>query len=148
MQALDAYIKLMRAADSVTAALNRLLAECGLTISQFGTLEALFHLGPLGQTQIGSKLLKSSGNVTMVVDNLEKRGLVRRERGSADRRCVTVHLTRQGRSLISEMFPRHVAGVVRQMSALSLSEQQELARLCRRLGRRAAGLEPEGGSDR
>ena len=147
VQALDAYIKLMRAADSVTTRLNRLLAENHLTISQFGALEALFHLGPMGQTEIGAKLLKSSGNVTMVVDNLEKRGLVRRERGSADRRCVTVHLTEEGRALISRIFPPHAEAIRIQMGALSRSEQQELARLCRRLGRTAAGLEADGGSD-
>jgi MarR family transcriptional regulator, 2-MHQ and catechol-resistance regulon repressor len=148
VSALDAYIKLMRAADSVTARLNRLLSEHELTISQFGTLEALLHLGPMGQTEIGTKLLKSSGNITMVVDNLEKRGLVRRERGSSDRRCVTVHLTESGRALISEIFPRHAAAIARQMSALEPGEQRELARLCRRLGRHAAGLEPEGGTVR
>jgi CDP-glucose 4,6-dehydratase len=44
----------------------------------------------MSQSEIGAKLLKSSGNVTLVVDNLEKRGLVRRERDSDDRRVVTV----------------------------------------------------------
>lgn len=45
--ALDAYIKLMRAADSVTARLEPVMGSAGLTVGQFGTLEALLHLGPL-----------------------------------------------------------------------------------------------------
>ena len=132
--ALDTYIKLMRAADSVTARLNRLLADADLTASQFGALEALHHLGPLKQGEIGAKILKSSGNITMVVDNLERRGLVRRERESGDRRCVTVSLTDAGEALIAGIFPRHAASIMRELSVLTESEQRELGRLCRRLG--------------
>ena len=88
--ALDAYIKLMRAADSVTARLEPVMASAGLTLGQFGTLEALLHLGPLCQRDLGRKLLRSDGNITVVVNNLAHRGLVRRVRRRDDRRFVTV----------------------------------------------------------
>ncbi|MDD3799328.1 MAG: MarR family transcriptional regulator, partial [Novosphingobium sp.] len=78
--ALDAYTKLMRATAAATARIHGHLADEDLTQSQFGVLEMLFHLGPLSQGSIGQKLLKSGGNVTLVLDNLQKRGLVRRER--------------------------------------------------------------------
>ncbi|NOY45613.1 MAG: MarR family transcriptional regulator [Deltaproteobacteria bacterium] len=138
VRALDAYIKLMRAANSVTARVHRHLAEERLTISQFGALEALYHLGPLCQKDLGKKLLKTDGNITLVVDNLEKRGLVERRRDPEDRRYVVVHLSEKGRELIQRIFPRHVAAVVEALSALAPSEQQELARLCRIVGKRAA----------
>lgn len=134
VRALDAYIKLMRAAESVSARLLTHLLAAGLTLSQFGALEALFHLGPLRQGALGEKLLRSSGNITLVVDNLEKAGLVARKRGGQDRRVVTVHLTPKGRRLISRIFPRHVVAIVEDLSTLSKPEQEELARLCRRLG--------------
>ncbi len=47
----------------------------GLTESQFGVLDSLFHLGPMKQKEIGKKILKSGGNITMVINNLEKRGI-------------------------------------------------------------------------
>lgn len=134
--ALNTYIKVMRAAESVTSRLNPLVAAAGLTMSQLGALEALYHLGPLCQCDLAKKLLRSSGNITMVIDNLEKRGLVKRRREEKDRRFVTVHLTEKGRRLISEIFPRHVAAIVKEMSILTASEQEELGRLCRKLGRR------------
>ncbi len=137
--ALDAYIKLMRAADSVTARLDPLMRAVDLTFGQFGVLEALFYLGPLCQRDLGRKLLRSGGNTTVVVGNLARRGLVRRRRGPHDRRFITVTLTDKGRRLIDGIFPRHVRHVVREMGALSLSEQVELGRLCRRLGLRRAG---------
>ena len=132
--ALDAYIKLMRAADSVTARLDPLMRAADLTVGQFGILEALLHLGPLCQRDLGRKLLRSGGNVTVVVGNLARRGLVRRERRADDRRFITVTLTDKGRRLIGGIFPRHVQHVVRELSALSLAQQAELGRLCRQLG--------------
>jgi MarR family 2-MHQ and catechol resistance regulon transcriptional repressor len=127
----------MRAAESTTARVHRHLSSAGLTLSQFGALEALYHLGPLSQKEIGEKVLRSSGNMTMVIDNLEKRGLVRRERSISDRRCYIVHLTNEGNAIISQIFPRHAAMITNEMSALSAAEQNTLAKLCKKLGLRA-----------
>ncbi|HEY3281234.1 MAG TPA: MarR family transcriptional regulator [Armatimonadota bacterium] len=134
VRALGCYTKLMRAADSVTARLGPRVAAEGLTFSQFGALEALLHLGPLCQKELGAKLLKTGGNITLVVDNLEKRGLVRRERQADDRRYIIVSLTDEGRRLIRELFPSHAAAIAEQMGVLSPEEQEQLACLCRRLG--------------
>lgn len=148
--ALDAYIKLMRAADSVTARLDPLMRAADLTFGQFGALEALLHRGPLCQRDLGRKLLRSGGNITVVVGNLARRGLVRRHRGPQDRRFVTVTLTDKGRRLIGGIFPRHVRHVVRELGALSPPEQAELGRLCRQLGlarrRERAGKERSNGA--
>src|SRR5262245_10155800 len=134
VRALDAYIKLMRAADSITARVDGVMSAAGLTIGQFGVLEALLHLGPLCQRDLGRKLLRSNGNVTVVLNNLARRGLVRRTRRTDDRRFITVTLTGKGRRLIGGIFPRHVAKVVGEMNVLAGDEQDALGRLCRRLG--------------
>lgn len=133
-RALDVFIKLSRAASAVEARINRHLAEFDLTVSQFGVLEALYHLGPLCQRDLGQKILKSSGNITMVIDNLAKRDLVRRERDKKDRRMVFVHLTDTGNALIGELFPKHVAIVEREISVLSDAEQDQFQDLCRKIG--------------
>lgn len=135
IRALDTYIKLVRATDSVSSRIHRHLDASNLTTTQFGVLEALLHLGPLYQRDLASKLLKSGGNITLVVDNLEKRELVKRDREIEDRRCIKVSLTEKGHELISQIFPSHVATVVNEMSILTPSEQEELDRLCRRLGK-------------
>lgn len=133
--ALNAFINFMRAADSVSSRLSRLLAKHGITMSQFGALEALYHLGPLSQNELGTKLLKTSGNMTMVVDNLEKRGLLKRVRSPEDRRSVSVTLTKDGRRFIERIFPRHVRSIVAEFEVLSESEQEALRRLSRKLGK-------------
>ena len=134
-RALGAYVKLVRAAETATARIHRHLADVGLTPSQFGVLEALMSLGPLCQKDLGEKILKSSGNITLVIDNLEKRELVSRERGTVDRRFVTVSLTEKGAHLIQAIFPRHVQAVEDEMAILTAGEQDTLGNLCRTLGR-------------
>lgn len=133
-QSMNSYTKLMRAAESVTSRLTRLMAADELTISQFGVLEALHHKGPLCQRDIAAKILKSTGNMTMVIDNLEKRGLVRRERHSEDRRYLTIHLTEAGAELISKSFTAVEAAIVTEMAVLTEAEQETLGSLCKKLG--------------
>jgi MarR family transcriptional regulator, 2-MHQ and catechol-resistance regulon repressor len=134
VRALNAYVKLMRASESVSARIHGHLVDVGLTVSQFGVMEALYHLGPLSQRELAKKILKSSGNITMVIDNLEKRGLVKRERKAEDRRFYAVQLTVEGRRLIGSIFPSHAAKIVEEMNALTRTEQEELSRLCRKVG--------------
>ena len=133
---LNAFIKLMRATESINIRLNRHLAEADLTVSQFGTLEALFHLGPLNQRTIGEKLLKSGGNITMVIDNLEKCGYVTRRKDPDDRRAVLIHLTPEGKRFIKNFFPKHLERIKKEFSVLSEKEKETLADLCKKLGLR------------
>lgn len=132
--ALNTYIKLLRAIDAVKRRIDERDTVGSLRGSRFGTLEMLFHLGPLHQKEIGEKLLISKSNVVAVIDKLEKRGLVKRERSVEDRRCIFVHLTEEGRTLVEEILPGHVSAIVRAMSRLTVSEQTELGVLCRKLG--------------
>jgi MarR family 2-MHQ and catechol resistance regulon transcriptional repressor len=136
VRALDAYIKLMRAAESVSTRIHRHLQDADLTVGQFAVLEALHHLGPLFQRDICTKLLMSGGNLTMVVDNLEKRGLVRRERPASNRRLVRVTLTPAGRRTIAKVFPVHAGSVAEEFAVLTDAEQEEIGCLCKKLGRR------------
>jgi MarR family transcriptional regulator, 2-MHQ and catechol-resistance regulon repressor len=136
INALNAFIKLQRASESVSARVHAVL-PAGLTVTQFGVLEALHHIGPLCQSELAEKLLKSGGNLTLVVDNLEKAGHVLRERDPADRRFVVVKLTAKGEAFIAALFPKIVANVTREMHALSSTELLDLSRLCKKIGLRA-----------
>lgn len=144
VRALNAFIKLMRCGDSVQTVLERALDSAGLSEGQFGILEVLLHLGPMSPTELCRRVFRSGGNVTMVTDNLEKRGFVERRRDENDRRRLTVHLTQEGRRFITKLFPPHVAHIVSLFSNLSAPEQNELARLCKKLGLAAAETDTGG----
>ena len=132
--ALNTFIKLSRAHDAFTRRLMARRATDDLTESQFGVLEALLHLGPMMQGALSQKLLTSSGNMTLVLDNLEKRNLVRRVRSVEDRRIVMIELTPAGEDLIRKIMPRQVQAITEEMSVLTPEEQAQLGSLCRKLG--------------
>jgi len=136
--ALDTFIKLTRATESLMARLNRRGTIRPLSTSQFAVLEALYFLGPLLQGQASAKVLKSTGNITLVVDNLEKQALVRRTRQGEDRRQVTIQLTETGKELIESIFPGHASAICEELNVLTPEEQVTLATLCLKLGKRAA----------
>lgn len=134
IRTLNAFIKLTRASESVNGRLSRHLSDANLTVTQFGALEALLHLGPLNQRELGLKLLKSGGNITLVIDNLLKNGLVRKETDPNDRRAVIISLTDKGRDFIEELFPQHLERIKEEFSVLTSEEKDQLALICKKLG--------------
>ena len=133
-RALDVYIKLIRASESLSSRINSILDKKGLTISQFGVLDVLYNLGPLSQKDLGKKILRSGGNITMVIDNLEKQSFVERERSQEDRRFFIIHLTKKGKKFFAKIFPIFLDSVVKEFSVLSNKEQIEFQRMCKLIG--------------
>src|SRR5215475_2235643 len=134
-RALSAYVKLERAAGAAFAYARVGLEEEGLTLSQFAVLEALYHVGPLCLGDLARRILTSSGNLTLVLDNLEKRGLAKRTQPVRDKRFVQATITPAGRKLIATIFPEHARRITEIMARLSSGEQEELGALCRKLGK-------------
>ncbi len=133
--ALDTYVKFVRALDSVKNRIGAKNTVGDLSGAQFGTLEMLYHLGPLNQKDIGAKLLMSKSNMVTVIDKLEKKEFVKRQRSVEDRRVIFVHLTDKGKAQLEAVLPVHVAAISEEMNRLTPEEQREFGRLCRKLGR-------------
>lgn len=133
-RALDLWVKLARAFATFDRHAQEDIRTYGLTQPQFGVLEALGHLGPLTLGELSRKLLSSGGNMTVIVDNLEKERLLRRRVCAEDRRVSYVELTARGRRLLQRIFPPHARAVARIASVLTAGEQVRLAALLRKLG--------------
>jgi len=134
IKVLDTYIKFSRAFLSLQNALSRNLNNNKLTMSQFGVLEVLYHLGPLNQKVIAEKLLSSSSNLVTVIDNLENNGLVKRERSAEDRRNFIVNLTDKGEKIIEEIFPKHLNIISQTFNKFTEREIDTLGKLSKKLG--------------
>lgn len=135
IQVLNTWIKLVRATSSVARSIRNPLEEAGLTESQFGVLEILLHLGPQRQKVLAQKHLVSGGNITMVVNNLERAGLVTRTKDLADGRAHLVQLTPTGRARIKQVFAGHLEALMDSFRSLDAAEQQSLGDLCKKLGK-------------
>lgn len=132
--ALRLWITLARCYATYAKAIATKVQDYGLTTPQFGTLEALYHLGPLSLGELAEKLLVTGGNVTYVMDRLEDQGLVYRYRRPDDRRVILARLTPEGRDLVAEVFPGHASYVEHLSRHLSADEQRQLSVLLRTLG--------------
>jgi len=132
--ALRLWITLARCHATYAKAIAAKVQDYGLTTPQFGTLEALYHLGPLSLGDLAEKLLVTGGNVTYVMDRLEDQGLVYRYRCPEDRRVIHAKLTPEGRDLVAEVFPGHTSYVEHLSRHLSTEDQEMLSNLLRQLG--------------
>lgn len=132
--ALSLLVALARCNAAVFDDLRPLIRDNGLTESEFGVLEMLYHLGPQPLGTIARKLLIRTAGTTHVIDTLEAKGLVRRAACPKDRRVIHAELTDMGRERIAGIFPAHAAAVRVRMSVLTTEEQETLARLLRTLG--------------
>jgi DNA-binding MarR family transcriptional regulator len=88
--------KLMHGAELYTKELNK---KYSITSAQLNCLLAIYENGPLPPSQIARRMLVNSSTVTGVIDRLELKGLVERQRNSADRRIIYIRLTPNGKEM-------------------------------------------------
>lgn len=137
-QALKLYIVLSRAYRAASEADKKEIRKYGLSPSEFAVLELLYHKGPQPIQRIASKVLLTSGSMTYVVSQLEKKGLVKRAVCVKDRRIFRTELTRAGESLIGEIFPAHELFLSNMFYALEEEEVENLIKQLKLLGKSIA----------
>lgn len=128
------WIKLARASATFGKLADENIRSYGLTEPQFGVLECIGHLGLLTLGELSRKLLVSGGNITCVVDNLEKEGLVERVHSTEDRRAIVAQLTPKGKKVFDESFVKHANFITEIASVLNEHEQEQLSQLLKKLG--------------
>lgn len=129
----QAYVRLVRSSEALHAEVSRGLAVDGLSASQFSAMKCLRIHGKLAQRDIAKYILKSGGNITALVDNLEAEGYVQRDRDTTDRRIVYVSLTEKGEALFDSLYPGHLDRIREAMSGLTDDECQQLVTLLQKV---------------
>jgi MarR family transcriptional regulator, 2-MHQ and catechol-resistance regulon repressor len=109
--ALKLWVVLARAHAAIAAHTEADVARYGLSIAEFGVLEALYHKGPMLLGEVQRRILVSSGGITFLIDRLARKGLVERQTCETDRRARYAALTPEGDALIARIFPAHAARV-------------------------------------
>jgi MarR family 2-MHQ and catechol resistance regulon transcriptional repressor len=132
--ALQLWVKLARASATFGKLSADNIRTFGLTEPQFAVIECLGHLGPLKHGELSKKMLVSGGNITCVIDNLEKENLVERIQSKKDRRAIMVRLTPKGQRFFKEKFIHHAKFITTISSVLTVTEQNQLASLLKKFG--------------
>ena len=133
------FLVLWKAARAVEAYAEKSISQVAMCGSDFAVLEALLHKGPLPVNEIGKKVLLTSGSITTAVDRLEEKKLVERRAHGTDRRAKVVHLTKEGKKLITRIYADHAADMERLASvSLTRKERETLIGLLKQIGYEAA----------
>lgn len=130
---MEAYLTLDRVVDQLKAVAVRGIAGTQLTLSQFNTLRLIVEKGPIAQRDIAHTLMRSGGNVTIVVDNLERLGLAIRERDKKDRRVVYVSATPAGVHVFQSVWPLYMQSVDEAMHTLTSQDLAAIDRIARKV---------------
>ena len=131
---LNSFIKLVRTYESLSSRLYMLFEKENLTEIQFYLIDALYHLGSLNQKVISKKISRSEGNITMVVNNLEKRNLIKKKRNEVDKRIYNIELTREGAKLYEKIFPIFLKAIINEFDKLRRKEHKEFQKCCKKIG--------------
>lgn len=117
-------IALSRSLQIIHSKSEKLFLEHQLTMSQFAVLEALYHKGDMTIKALIESVLSTSGNMTVVIKNLEKQQLIARHDNPNDKRSFMISLTHKGKAKIEPIFEQHMLYV--KDSLIDLSEEEKL----------------------
>jgi len=132
-KSMQTWIQILRAFQKIRAKELKYINECGLTMNQFEVLEVLYHRGDLQIGAITKLIMSTPGNVTVVVRNLKRDGLVDTLPMPEDSRVRILSITEEGKKLIGGMFGAHAQNLKSYFEVLSDEELVMLYDLVRKL---------------
>lgn len=132
-KSMQTWIQIVRAFTKIRNKELKYINECGLTMNQFEVLEVLYHRGDLQVGSITKLIMSTPGNVTVVVKNLTRDGLVQTLPSPEDSRVRIVSITENGKALIGGMFTQHAANLKSYFDVFSDEEMVVLYDLLRKL---------------
>ena len=108
------------------------IKESGLTVAQFAVLEVLYNKGDLRIQEIIEKILTTSGNITVVIKNLEKENLVIKTPDPNDKRAAIISITEKGKEIIEGILPKHIENINNIFNVLSDEEKITLKNILKK----------------
>lgn len=125
-------IILQRAVKTINSKVGKDFRDKGLTISQFSVLDVLYTKGEMRICELIKKVLSTSGNMTVVIKNMEQRGWLYRKISETDKRAFIVGLTEKGKNLFESVLPEHRSEIERTYGILTSEEKKQLIDILRK----------------
>lgn len=119
---LNTFVGLNRTLDHLMKIVKTDVQRYGLNVTEFAVMELLYNKGDQPIQRIGNRVLIASSSITYVVDKLEEKGCVVRQRNEKDKRVTNASLTYKGRSMMDEIFPDHASTLESTFSVLTDEE--------------------------
>lgn len=132
-KAMSTWIQLFRAFNKIRAKESLYIHSFDLTMNQFQVLEVLYHRGDLSIGAITTLIMGTPGNITVVVRNLKRDGLVNSAPDPKDKRSSILSITQKGKEIIEQLFPDHAKNLESYFKNLNDDEMETLFNLLRKL---------------
>lgn len=130
------YISLSRVINTLRRENNKLILKHNLTLGQFAVMEALYSKGRLSTGEVMEKILTTSGNIPVIVKNLEKDGFITRNQDESDRRKYILTLTEKGKDLMDEIVPENLKFMDELISLWDDEDKEDLIKLMNKFRRK------------
>lgn len=130
---LKTIIVLHKAERTIRNLEAQIFKKHNLTPTQFSVLETLYSKGELRIQDLIDSMLATSGNMTVVIKNMERDGWISRSCDPNDRRSFRIQLTDQGQKKIEAVLPEHMANIRHMTDLLSQSDKEDLVRILKTL---------------
>jgi len=101
----EVFLNLVRTADALSRGMEEILKLGGLSPTQYNVLRILRGAGEQGLCcrEVGERMIARDPDITRLVDRLERRGFLTRNRDSKDRRVITVRITPSGQKVLKDL---------------------------------------------
>jgi MarR family 2-MHQ and catechol resistance regulon transcriptional repressor len=126
---------LFRATNALTEIIKNDVKKHGLNVTEFGTLEVLYHKGTLSVQEIIDKVLIANSSMSYVLTKLIDKGLITKEYNETDRRSFNVSITDKGKAFMDEIYPQHVKTIRSVLNRLNEEEELSLQTLLKKVGK-------------
>lgn len=130
------YISMSRVINTLRRENNKLILKHNLTLGQFAVMEALYSKGRLSTGEVMEKILSTSGNIPVIVKNLEKDGFITRKQDESDKRRFILDLTDKGKNLMDEIVPENLKFMDELISLWDDDDKEELIILMNKFRRK------------
>lgn len=135
------HIVFKKAERVVAANVGKSIREAGLTTAQFAVLDVLYTKGEMRICQLMQKMLATSGNMTVVIKNMQRDELLYRNRDVEDKRAFVVGLTEKGRKLFEKILPEHRKEIEEAYSDFTDNEKEVLISILKKFKNKEIKLE-------
>ncbi len=127
----EVFLNLWRTYDRLKAIEEEVLGKVGLSAQQYNALRCLRWAAPnaIATLDLGRQLVSRAPDITRMLDRLERRGVLKRERLPSNRRVVEVKITQEGEALLDNIHSEVLDCHVRQLGHLDQKSLKQLARL-------------------
>jgi MarR family transcriptional regulator, 2-MHQ and catechol-resistance regulon repressor len=134
---LKLFVVLSKAIKILLEHTGKDIKNYNLSGTEFAVLELLYHKGKITLSEVGDKILITSGGITYNIDKLEKKGYLYRTPSTEDRRVVNAVITEKGVNLFDSIFENHVKAIHESMHGLTNEEKKVAIELIKKLGKYA-----------